>query len=143
MNAKPMTAVLAAAAFASLIVPARADTSDFGSPHVETGYASYYALARNHMRTASGESEDPTALTAAHASLPLGSWVKVTNLVNGRSVNVRINDRNAPSGHRLIDLSRRAASLVGLMRAGIAKVRIELLPPHRASLSDTRVASAR
>ena len=123
--------LLAASFVLAVSAPVRADTSDLHDFHAQTGYASYYAQKWNDLRTASGERFDPKLLTAAHSSLPLGSWVRVTNLYNGRSVNVRINDRNAPSHTRLIDLSHRAAELVGMIRAGVAKVKIELIPPPK------------
>lgn len=143
MSTKHNLAALLAIVIFSPAVSCHADISDVETPRVQTGYASYYALARNHMRTASGEFEDPMALTAAHSHLPLGSWVKVTNLLNGRSVTVRINDRNDPQGSRLIDLSRRAARMVGMMTVGIARVRIEQVAAPRQPEHDdgTRVAN--
>ncbi len=126
-----------AASFATLVsVPARADTPD--SKKVETGIASYYGDDWQDRRTANGERFNPEAFTAAHRNLPLGAWVKVTNLINGRSINVRINDRNAPSHTRIIDLSKAAADAVGMLQAGLAKVKIErILPPgHRIAMHE-------
>lgn len=115
-----------------ICVPAYADTSD-----IQTGLASYYADSRQDMRTATGERYDPAELTAAHLDLPLGSWVKVTNLDNGRSIAVRINDRSAPSD-RIIDLSKAAAKAVGMMRDGLAYVSIERItaPLHRITMHE-------
>jgi rare lipoprotein A (peptidoglycan hydrolase) len=93
----------------------------------EVGTASWYGPQLHGERTASGEIFDRHAYTAAHPSLPLNSVVKVTNLANGRSVVLRVNDR-LPKRDRVIDVSQRAAEELGMKRRGLAKVRIELLP---------------
>lgn len=98
-----------------------------GAGGSETGKASYYAQAHHGKRTASGERFDQNALTAAHRSLPFGSWVKVTNLNNGRTVVVRINDRGPFVRGRIIDVSRRAAQQLDMLRAGVVPVRVEAL----------------
>lgn len=98
------------------------DTSD-------TGKASWYGAKHHGKRTASGERFDQHALTAAHRSLPFGTRVKVTNLNNKRSVTVRINDRGPYSRGRIIDVSRRAATELGMLKAGVAPVRIEWQAP--------------
>jgi rare lipoprotein A len=87
----------------------------------QTGVASYYKHGR---RTANGERFNPNGYTAAHRSLPFGTKVLVTNLRNGRSVIVRINDRGPFSGGRVIDLSLGAAKVVGLTVSGTAKVKL-------------------
>lgn len=87
----------------------------------QVGHASWYAL---YSRTASGEMMNPSALTAAHRSLPFGTKVLVENLNNGRSVVVRINDRGPFIGGRVIDLSKAAAAHIGMVSSGTAKVRI-------------------
>ncbi|HUW72846.1 MAG TPA: septal ring lytic transglycosylase RlpA family protein [Methyloceanibacter sp.] len=87
----------------------------------QVGHASWYALT---SQTASGERMNPSALTAAHRSLPFGTKVLVENLSNGRSVVVRINDRGPFVGGRVIDLSKAAAAQIGMIGAGTAKVRI-------------------
>ena len=92
-----------------------------------TGHASYYGRRFAGRPTASGEAFDPRELTAAHKSLPFGSLVRVTNVRNGRSVIVRINDRGPYVEGREIDLSRAAAEEIGLVRRGVGEVRIELL----------------
>ena len=89
------------------------------------GVASWYGKALERHRTASGEIFDSTRLTGASNSLPMGSRVKVTNLANGRSVVVRINDRGILSPGRVIDLSRAAAEQIGLLRMGVAPVSLE------------------
>ena len=90
------------------------------------GLASWYGGYFQHRRTASGEPFDKDDLTAAHPTLPLNSYVLVTALATGRSVVVRINDRGPYSRGRIIDLSARAASELGMKKEGVARVRIEL-----------------
>jgi rare lipoprotein A len=94
----------------------------------EEGLASWYGGKFQGRRTASGEIFDTRQLTAAHKSLPFGTWVLVTNLENGRSVTVRINDRGPFVAGRVIDLSLAAASAIGLAGRGVAAVRLEVLP---------------
>ncbi|MGI9423954.1 MAG: septal ring lytic transglycosylase RlpA family protein [Hyphomicrobiaceae bacterium] len=88
------------------------------------GMASYYWQPQ---RVAAGGWFNPNALTAAHKSLPFGTRVRVTNMRNGRSVVVRINDRGPYIRGRIIDLSRRAATVVGMRRAGVVPVRVTVL----------------
>ena len=90
----------------------------------EIGLASYYADRFHGRKTASGERYDRQALTAAHRRLPFGSVVQVTNLDNGRSVSVRINDRGPFVRDRVIDLSYAAAKAVGMLRRGVVEVRV-------------------
>tara|TARA_B100000929_G_scaffold288131_1_gene276016 strand:+ start:694 stop:1272 length:579 start_codon:yes stop_codon:yes gene_type:complete len=90
-----------------------------------TGGASYYGPNLKGNRTASGEVFDPTELTAAHRTLPMGSKVKVTH--KGKSVVVRINDRGPFHGNRVIDLSTAAAKQIGLFRAGTGTVHLQLV----------------
>lgn len=92
-----------------------------GAAVLARGKASWYGPRFHGRRTASGETFDMHALTAAHPSLPFGTLVRVRNTVNGREVVVRINDR-LPSRRRIIDLSRAAASSLGIVRAGLAPV---------------------
>ncbi len=91
------------------------------------GQASYYGAKHQGQRTASGERFDQNQLTAAHRTLPFGSWVRVTNLNNDKSVRVRINDRGPYARKRIIDLSRKAAEQLDMLRAGVAPVRVELI----------------
>ncbi len=93
----------------------------------ETGTASYYGSKHQGKRTASGERFDKNSLTAAHRQLPFGTRVKVTNLNNDKSVVVRINDRGPHTRGRLIDLSQAAASQLGMLRSGTARVRVQAL----------------
>jgi rare lipoprotein A len=96
----------------------------------ETGIASWYGHAFAGKDTANGEVFNPNALTAAHRTLPMPSIVQVTNLENGRSIRLRINDRGPYARGRIIDVSRRAAQLLGFERAGTAKVRVKILVPE-------------
>ena len=91
----------------------------------QTGQASWYGSAHHGRRTASGAIYDQTKLTAAHRSLQFGTRVVVTNLANGKSVEVEITDRGPYAGGRVIDLSRAAAQALGMIDSGIANVRIE------------------
>lgn len=94
---------------------------------VGTGTASYYGRGLAGNPTANGETFDPRKMTAAHPSLPFGARVRVTNLRNGESVVVRINDRGPYGGNRIIDVSRRAAEELEMVRRGLARVKVELM----------------
>jgi rare lipoprotein A len=93
----------------------------------QVGKASWYGRMFQHKTTASGEPYDMHDFTAAHRTLPLGSWVKVTNLKNDRSVMVRINDRGPVLKSRILDLSYGAAMILGVGNQGIAKVRLDVI----------------
>jgi rare lipoprotein A len=94
----------------------------------ERGQASYYADKYHATaKTANGELYDKYDFTAAHRDLPFNTWVQVTNLDNGRSVKVRINDRGPFKPGRIIDVSRIAAEAIGLIQAGVAPVEIEVI----------------
>jgi rare lipoprotein A len=92
------------------------------------GTASYYGTELAGNRTASGERFNPHGLTAAHRTLPLGTKLRVTNVSNGRSVIVRVNDRGPFVGKRLIDVSLGAAQEIQMIRTGTAQVRLEIVP---------------
>jgi rare lipoprotein A len=96
------------------------------SPPAQKGLASVYSEQLNGKKTASGERYDSSGLTAAHRTLPLGAEIRVTNLDNGRSVRVRVNDRGPHVQGRIVDLSSRAAAALGI-RTGVARVRLEIL----------------
>lgn len=98
-----------------------------GKGHVERGLASWYGPGFHSERTSSGEPYDMYAMTAAHKTLPIPAYVRVTNLENGRSVVVRVNDRGPFVGERIIDLSYTAASKLDMLRAGTARVEIRVL----------------
>lgn len=116
---------------------------DYG--YRETGIASWYGPGFHGRRTANGETYDQHKLTAAHRTLPLPSMVRVTNLENGRSVVVRVNDRGPFKNSRIIDVSARAAELLGFRGPGTAKVMVEILEPESrrlAALAQSRAAAA-
>ncbi len=94
---------------------------------ISTAVASYYGKRFHGRTTANGERFNMHAMTAAHRSLPFGTKLKVTNPQTGRSVTVRINDRGPYHGNRTLDLSRGAAASIGMVDAGVAKVKIEIL----------------
>lgn len=104
-------------------------TLPFGAARagVQEGTVSWYGGQFHHRPTASGEIFNANGLTMAHPTLPFGTKVKVTNLRNGRSVVVRVNDRGPFIGHRIADLSRGAAQVLGMMQRGVAHARIEIL----------------
>ncbi|MCB9992438.1 MAG: septal ring lytic transglycosylase RlpA family protein [Hyphomicrobiaceae bacterium] len=93
----------------------------------QQGTASWYGPGFNGQRTANGETFNMNSLTAAHKSLPFGTRVKVTNLRNGKSVTVRINDRGPYAHGRIIDLSKAAAQDIGMIGSGTAQVKLEIV----------------
>ena len=95
----------------------------------ETGLASWYGVPYHGRRTSSGEVYDMYQVSAAHREIPLGSWVEVTNLTNGRSLTVRINDRGPFVEGRIIDLSYASASLLGVTGPGVVPVKVRLSQP--------------
>ena len=95
--------------------------------YVEQGVASWYGPDFHGKRTATGETYDMHGMTGAHPTLPLPAWVRVTNLQNGRSVEVRLNDRGPFSKNRIIDLSRAAAEGLDMIRTGTAMVEVRSL----------------
>jgi peptidoglycan lytic transglycosylase len=94
---------------------------------LQVGKASWYGRLFQHKQTASGEPYDMYQFTAAHRTLPLGSWVKVTDLKNDRSVVVRINDRGPVPQNRCIDLSYSAAKMLGMSQSGVDPVRLDVI----------------
>jgi rare lipoprotein A len=109
--------------------------------HVERGLASWYGPGFHSERTSSGEPYDMYAMTAAHKTLPIPAYVRVTNLENGRSVVVRVNDRGPFVGDRIIDLSYTAAWKLDMLRAGTAKVEIRVLEPGKRSADSPVIAA--
>lgn len=97
------------------------------APFVQTGVASYYAEEFHGKRTANGETYSMWAMTAAHQTLPFNSLVKVTNLENGKSIVVRINDAGPFVDNRIIDLTKAGAAKLGMIEKGTAKVRLEVV----------------
>ncbi|MEC7818104.1 MAG: septal ring lytic transglycosylase RlpA family protein [Pseudomonadota bacterium] len=94
---------------------------------IGSGTASYYGAKFQGRRTASGEKFDMHAMTAAHRTLPFGTLVEVTNPRNGKTVTVRINDRGPFHGNRILDVSRAAATELGLIQRGSGTVELALL----------------
>jgi rare lipoprotein A len=94
----------------------------------ETGIASWYGHPYHGRAAANGEIYDMEKMTAAHRTLPFGAWVRVTNLTNGKTVDVRIIDRGPFVEGRIIDLSHAAARAIDLLGPGIARVRVDIIP---------------
>ena len=102
--------------------------------YVETGTASWYGKDFHAKYTANGEIYDMNTLTAAHRTLPLPSIVRVTNLENGRSLVLRVNDRGPFAKNRIIDVSKRAAQLLGFQTQGTARVKVEIMAAESKAL---------
>jgi|APTNR8051073442_1049403.scaffolds.fasta_scaffold10318_3 rare lipoprotein A len=116
--------------------------------YAETGVASWYGPGFHGKATANGEIYDMNELTAAHRTLPMPCMVRVTNLENGRTLKLRVNDRGPFVGDRIIDVSRRGAQLLGFHGAGTAQVKVEIIEDESRMLAaglgvpqDTTVAS--
>ncbi|AMU94810.1 hypothetical protein AOA14_09370 [Sphingopyxis terrae subsp. terrae NBRC 15098] len=123
-----MRRVMAMSLALMLAMPAVAqDQFGGGETEIGNGTASYYGRELAGNRTASGERFDPDQMTAAHPTLAFGSKVRVTNLSNGQSVIVRVNDRGPFGGRRVIDISQAAAKEIGMHRSGTAKVSLTLV----------------
>jgi rare lipoprotein A len=106
----------------------------------ETGIASWYGAPFHGLSTANGELYDQNALSAAHKTLPMPSYVRVTNLENGRSIIVRVNDRGPFVNGRVIDMSRRGAQLLGYDQVGTARVRVQAVQPGMPGVEATMLA---
>lgn len=132
-----LTGCLSPALNTPILVNAQSNT------HLLNGNASWYGPKFAGRKTANGEIFDPSQLTAAHQTLPFGSYVLVTNLSNNRSVTVRINDRGPFKAGRIIDLSRVAAEVIGMIGPGTARVKLELIDPYaQAPAAPAPVASS-
>lgn len=94
---------------------------------IQTGKASWYGVQHHGKKTASGEPYNMEDFTAAHLTLPFGTFVEVTSLKTGESIQVRINDRGRFSKGRIIDLSKAAAEELGIVRQGIADVQVKVI----------------
>jgi rare lipoprotein A len=116
------------------------DTKPAGGPgkpsFTQVGMASWYGKAHHRHRTASGERFDMRAMTAAHRTLDFDTVVRVTNLENGRTVKVRINDRGPYVRGRIIDLSSKAASTLDMKEDGEAKVRLDVYAADQTEADD-------
>ena len=121
-------ALLLAAGCATLHLP---EPSTEPAPRTEpvpfTGKASFYSHEFHGRKTASGQIYDENELTAAHRTLPFGTRVRVTNVENDRSVVVTVTDRGPHNRHRVIDVSRHAADLLGFVSAGVTRVRLQVI----------------
>ncbi|MFN3413904.1 MAG: septal ring lytic transglycosylase RlpA family protein, partial [Thermoanaerobaculum sp.] len=95
--------------------------------YTEEGLASWYGEPYHGRPTASGVTYDMYAMTAAHRTLPFGTWIAVTNLENGKKTEVLVNDRGPFVPGRILDLSRKAATTLGMLEKGVARVRLEVL----------------
>jgi rare lipoprotein A len=105
----------------------RGSSPDFFAGSNQTGVASYYHCSLHGRRTANGERYDKNAFTAAHKYYPFGTLVRVTNLKNGASLVLRINDRGPFIKGRIIDVSKRAAHELGFVRDGITRVDVQII----------------
>ncbi|HEX6845664.1 MAG TPA: septal ring lytic transglycosylase RlpA family protein [Chitinophagaceae bacterium] len=105
------------------------DTTSYkkAKPTILYGTASYYSNTFNGKKTANGEIYSHKKMTAACNVLPLGTWIKVTNLRNGKSVVVKTNDRLHTRMKRVVDLSREAAEKLGYVKSGLTRVRVEVI----------------
>ena len=109
----------------------------------ETGIASWYGHPFHGQRTANGEIYDMNALTVAHKTLPMPSYVRVTNLENGRSLILKVNDRGPFVHGRIVDVSHRAAQLLGFAEKGTARMHVQAVPgPARTVVADRAAARA-
>lgn len=117
-------------------------TPKYRTAYSQEGMASWYGPGFQGKKTANGERFDTHKLTAAHQTLQLPSFVKVTNLENGKSVNVRVNDRGPFAKDRIIDLSMAAAQRLGFKHKGVAHVRVDLIQSIDAGEQKIAVASA-
>ncbi len=132
VNPSDASAPIVAKAFVAPTVPAKPVmvVKKLAKPFgilANLGKASWYGSVLDGHRTASGEIFHKDELTACHRTLPFGTMVKVVDVTNGRSVVVRINDRGVLDADRIIDLSSGAAQSLGILRAGVARVRLEVL----------------
>jgi rare lipoprotein A len=122
-------------------VATAAEHADVHAPF--EGRISYYAREFAGRLTASGEVFDPEAMTMAHPTLPFGTLVRVTTLHGGRSVVLKVNDRGPFHGRRIADVSPAAARLLGMIRAGLVKARIEVIEPLLSPAAGSRQEPSR
>lgn len=109
--------------------PAKKDDSSHSPQPYQVGKASWYGKYFHGRTTANGETYDMFQFTAAHRELPMGTWLKVTNLRTGKWIIVRVNDRGPYVGQRIIDLSYGAAQMLGFRERGLEKVRLDIIRP--------------
>lgn len=123
------------------IAPSLAKQQDSGG-WIQNGVATWYGADHAGRRTSSGETFNPALMTAAHASLPLGSYVRVTVEASGSSIIVKVNDRAPPRASRCIDLSHGAAARLGIVNAGRARVTLAAVSADEAAAADDELAEA-
>ena len=124
------------------VVAGRVYVPQYDPNYNAVGLASWYGADFHGRSTANGEIFDADAITAAHPTLPLPSYVRVTNLSNGHSLIVRVNDRGPYSGNRIIDVSMRAAHMLGFTNRGVAWVRVQYVGRAPMEGSDDRVLAS-
>ena len=118
------------------VEPDKGSTASTKPSHKQVGEASWYGPGFQGNETANGETFDQKKMTAAHPSLPMGTKAEVTNLENGKKVDVKINDRGPYVGGRAIDLSRAAAKKLDMEEDGTTKVKIETKPNQKTDSDD-------
>jgi len=136
----PSPAAIPSPQFVAPVTPAKKPS--FFKRVSNIGMASWYGAVLNGHKTASGETFDMNQMTACHRTLPFGTMVRVVDLHSGKSVIVRINDRGVLFRERIIDLSRGAAEALGIRKAGVASVRLEVLSKKQAANSQVVAAAA-
>jgi rare lipoprotein A len=124
------------------VVAGRTYVPEDGPGYRAEGLASWYGDNFHGRQTANGEVFDMHSISAAHPTLPMPSYVRVSNVSNGRSLIVRINDRGPYHGNRIIDVSHKAADLLGFQGNGVARVRVEYVGPASLDGSDDRLLMA-
>src|SRR5487761_2492944 len=125
-SAERIAVLIAASAIVAFAMSGCAARPNITSEKTQEGIASYYSNDFQGHRTADGEVFDNSKFTAAHRSYPFGTIVRVTNLATDATVEVRINDRGPVKQERLIDLTQAAAKALGIIRAGLGRVRIDV-----------------
>jgi rare lipoprotein A len=144
---KKKSGLIAGVVILTISMMASAGTSTVPDSHSKTkhwyeiGKASWYGPHFQGKKTANGEAFDMNSLTCAHRNLPLGSWVRVTNLRNRKSIFVRVNDRGPVPDDRIIDLSYAAAQAVGIK--GLGRVKLEVLHNGDAEMAQALLAQLR
>lgn len=137
-----MRFILIAAAFGSMVCSGESLTSEPRQGSGEVGIASWYGYPYHGRTAADGTIYDMEQSTAAHRTLPLGTWVRVTNLQNRTFVDVRITDRGPFVDGRIIDLSRAAARTIDVLDRGLAPVRVDIIDPPLISRASPVTGSA-
>jgi len=122
-----LTYIIGLFCVSSLLLANDTTKSSTSKPRILYGTASYYSNSFNGKKTANGEIYSHKKMTAACNVLPLGTWIKVTNLRNGKTVIVKINDRLHSRMKRVVDLSKEAADKLNYIKSGLTRVRVEVL----------------